>query len=1544
MKGSRNDFVRGKLRVFQFFFFCVLMVQCTANDDDDQNDMVNYLKENSFLQGKAEIVFLLDRSGSVGARNFEIEKGFVESFLTHIVVDVNASRVAVISYSNTADLHIDYLREPQTKCFLSQELQNVIFTDSRATNIAAALDMAGIVFINARPNVKKVVVLISDGSANVGGDPVPHAERLKQTGVQIFGFGIGKVLQSEMELLASSKQHVYSCAEFKDFNKLAKKIRGDPHESSWSGHASTPNCDHLCNSPYKNEPDDPGCCDHHGRCSCALLSGMHTCLCGPGYYGLSGLAGDCRPCPIGSYKSHSAPAKKCTLCPSGSTTVSVGSARLRDCVCKDGYQGDPSKGINCTMIKCPLLQTPTHGYMLSCDNSYWSECVFMCEDGYELVDKNSDIRTCQKDGTWSGKTTRCQHIRCPSPKQLQFGYTLCDGGALTVGKKCRFACYRGYIMDGPKERECLPTKRWSGTKVNCIPVECELPPTLKYGQIYGCNTNVKTKYGETCAFRCNQGFDLDGSSYLTCAENGKLKEIMYITGRNPSCIDMQPPEISCPVPWPVRAEKGKNGATVHWNIPQPTDNSGIPPKLRAQPPIYPPAFLKIGRTTIDYTAIDHVGRESSCRFQIEIYDDEPPNVLKCPTTIEVSSDDVEEPAYWEEPEFQDNSGFPVRIRKSHEPGALFTAGRHIVTYEAYDEYNNRAECVFDVIMTRNTCPYYPAPANGAFTCDDWLYGQICQAFCNERYDFVEQPAQYYVCNADSEWVTMPDSMRIPWPDCTRPALPEKIRHMMKGFYYRGDCNDPSVQRQIKKMLLTHLLTEFERSTICFKAGTCTLDTVRVMCGKTTDHMLPKRFRRDVWEHARREELELEFEITINADQELNDTEGVLENFLETIQKLKWDVEEDFTLEPATKSPNAANIVSDGSGGDAGTVVITEGRTEMICKPGSVLNENLCAPCAQGTYFDVSMQACVDCPIGQYQEEEGQLKCDNCPEGMSTEHRRSRNQTDCKGICRMGTYSSNGLETCLACPVGTYQDRVGQNTCDTCPGETTTAGVHSATKAECKDVCEPGFYSESGLQPCESCPIGYYQPIYNQKVCVECPNNFSTTAHGSMNSSDCTDIDPCAAQDVCLYGGECKRIGRDATCNCSEGFEGDRCEKDIDECKDMPCFNGGYCYNAEGSYYCNCTSGFMGPLCEMEVNECSSAPCMNNGTCLDKVDDYACVCPVGFEGSRCEIALELCSHDIICVNAGVCVQMEGFNESSVCDCRAGYAGVDCSVDIDECEETTCYNNGSCIDGIASYQCACAFGYTGTSCETEVDECESNECATGSTCKDLIGSYECVCPPGWSGTFCESKLDDNFVLNFPEAEATIANMATMTLNSALSDVTVSMWVQTTDVQHMGTPLSYAVATTSTTDGDGTVVDNALTISDCSEIHVYVNNEPLATEVQVADGQWHHLAFTWSSENMGEWALYKDGELQTKGTNLRPKETVSGGGTMVIGQEQDTVGGGFSSIETFTGNITRVNVWNSFFSKNNITRLCQLDDDIPGKVVAWPDFLQGLSLIHI
>ena len=48
--------------------------------------------------------------------------------------------------------------------------------------------------------------------------------------------------------------------------------------------------------------------------------------------------------------------------------------------------------------------------------------------------------------------------------------------------------------------------------------------------------------------------------------------------------------------------------------------------------------------------------------------------------------------------------------------------------------------------------------------------------------------------------------------------------------------------------------------------------------------------------------------------------------------------------------------------------------------------------------------------------------------------------------------------------------------------------------------------------------------------------------------------------------------------------------------------------------CMCPDGFEGDRCETNINDCLGHKCVNNATCQDMVERYACVCPAGYTGN------------------------------------------------------------------------------------------------------------------------------------------------------------------------------------------------------------------------------------------------------------------------------------------------------------------------------------------
>lgn len=177
------------------------------------------------------------------------------------------------------------------------------------------------------------------------------------------------------------------------------------------------------------------------------------------------------------------------------------------------------------------------------------------------------------------------------------------------------------------------------------------------------------------------------------------------------------------------------------------------------------------------------------------------------------------------------------------------------------------------------------------------------------------------------------------------------------------------------------------------------------------------------------------------------------------------------------------------------------------------------------------------------------------------------------------------------------------------------------------------------------------------------------------------------------------------------------------------------------------------------------------------------------------------------------------------------------------------------------------------------------------------------------------------------------------SDLSAVTIAFWLRTSD-RNPGTVISYATKV-----GD-IVQDNALALQDYSSFNLFVNNRTLFTGLKVNDGQWHHVAVTWESAG-GTWHSYKDGvEIKTSSQvsqAFQQGEIISGGGVMILGQEQDELGGGFNTEENFVGDVSQLNIFDYALSANDIYNLVYSCDYVKGNVAAWSDFRERLFGIY-
>ncbi|XP_019631267.1 PREDICTED: tyrosine-protein phosphatase Lar-like isoform X1 [Branchiostoma belcheri] len=222
-------------------------------------------------------------------------------------------------------------------------------------------------------------------------------------------------------------------------------------------------------------------------------------------------------------------------------------------------------------------------------------------------------------------------------------------------------------------------------------------------------------------------------------------------------------------------------------------------------------------------------------------------------------------------------------------------------------------------------------------------------------------------------------------------------------------------------------------------------------------------------------------------------------------------------------------------------------------------------------------------------------------------------------CGDGFYGDD-CRPCGLCANGAFCDKSSGY----CPYNSPRCGP-GYTGILCQTECGDGFYGEDCRQHCGHCSNGgacsqtfgfcpsttgpHCAPGYQGGQC-------QTACSEGKFGADCTQTchckfpDECSIEDGrCLYGG------------CEEGWTGQSCQDDVDECVSQPCKNGATCVNmppaGSATYSCDCAPGWTGTNCDEEVDECQSNPC-TGGTCVDRFNGYMCTCSSGNIGVNCDI--------------------------------------------------------------------------------------------------------------------------------------------------------------------------------------------------------------------------------------------------------------------------------------------------------------------------------------
>uniref|UniRef100_A0A3B4VA42 Collagen alpha-1(XXVIII) chain n=1 Tax=Seriola dumerili TaxID=41447 RepID=A0A3B4VA42_SERDU len=181
-----------------------------------------------------ELVFVIDSSESVGPENFEIIKDFVTRLVDRTTVGRNATRIGLVLYS--LDVHLEFnLVRYMNKQDVKQAIRKMPYMGEGTYTGTAIRKATQEAFFSARPGVRKVAIVITDGQTDKR-EPVKLDIAVREAhaaNIEMYALGIVNSSDPtqteflrELNLIASDpdSEHMYLIDDFNTLPALESKL------------------------------------------------------------------------------------------------------------------------------------------------------------------------------------------------------------------------------------------------------------------------------------------------------------------------------------------------------------------------------------------------------------------------------------------------------------------------------------------------------------------------------------------------------------------------------------------------------------------------------------------------------------------------------------------------------------------------------------------------------------------------------------------------------------------------------------------------------------------------------------------------------------------------------------------------------------------------------------------------------------------------------------------------------------------------------------------------------------------------------------------------------------------------------------------------------------------------------------------------------------------------------------------------------------------------------------------------------------------------
>ncbi|CAJ0958177.1 unnamed protein product [Ranitomeya imitator] len=162
---------------------------------------------------QADVMFLVASSASIGTDNFIKMKDFMKSLVTKTDVGPDNVQFGIVQFSDV-NVEVLPLSKEGTKTFILESIEKMVYM-ANGTYTGKALEFVSRYFTEskgARPKVKKLLILITDGKAQ--DDVKLQSESLRNSGVNIISVGIFNANKAQLEEISGPTGQVHYVESF----------------------------------------------------------------------------------------------------------------------------------------------------------------------------------------------------------------------------------------------------------------------------------------------------------------------------------------------------------------------------------------------------------------------------------------------------------------------------------------------------------------------------------------------------------------------------------------------------------------------------------------------------------------------------------------------------------------------------------------------------------------------------------------------------------------------------------------------------------------------------------------------------------------------------------------------------------------------------------------------------------------------------------------------------------------------------------------------------------------------------------------------------------------------------------------------------------------------------------------------------------------------------------------------------------------------------------------------------------------------------------